>query len=110
MTVEACCQRWACVSSISIPPMAGQPATTLTVDSPMDGSEVPALVGGKPSGETMAITRVDDRHYNAVVKMNGQPLSTHASTVSPDGKTLTVNSVTQGGGQVMKFIETWVRQ
>src|SRR5262245_7016432 len=58
MSVQACCNGgfrfvW------QIPPMGGQPATTMTVDSPMDGTDVPAMVGGKPSGETMAIKRVD---------------------------------------------------
>jgi hypothetical protein len=109
MTLAACCNGglrfvW------QIPPMGGQPASTMTVDSPMDGREVPALVGGKPSGETMAITRVDDRHVRTVVKMNGQPFGTSNSTVAADGKTMTVESVFQGGGQVMKTIETWVRK
>ena len=62
LTVEACCNGglrfiW------QIPSMGGQPASTLTVDSPMNGTEVPALIGGKPTGETMAIKRTDDRHY-----------------------------------------------
>ncbi|MEK7786177.1 MAG: hypothetical protein AAB658_12260 [Chloroflexota bacterium] len=109
MTLEACCNGglrfvW------QIPSMGGQPASTMTVDSPMDGREVPALVGGKPSGETMAIKRVDDRHYSAVVKMNGQPFGTSKGTVSPDGKSMTVESAFQGGGQVTKTIETWVRK
>jgi hypothetical protein len=86
--------------------MATQPATTLTVNSPMDGTEVPALVGGKPSGETMAIKRVDDHHYSAVVKMSGKPFGTSNGTVSADGKTMTVESVSQGGGKVEKIIET----
>ncbi len=68
------------------------------------------LMGGKPSAETMAIKRIDDHHYSAVVKMNGQPFGTHNGTVSADGKTMTVESVTKGGGQVMKIIETWVRK
>jgi hypothetical protein len=86
--------------------MATQPATTLTVNSPMDGTEVPALVGGKPSGETMAIKRVDDHHYSAVVKMSGQQFGTSNGTLSAVGRTLTVESVSQAG----KIIETWVRK
>jgi hypothetical protein len=109
MTVEACCNGGLRLI-YQIPPIATQPATTLTVDSPMDGTEAPALVGGKPSGETMAIKRVDDHHYSAVVKMNGKPFGTSNGTVSPDGKTMTVESVSQGGGRVEKIIETWVRK
>ena len=76
----------------------------------MDGTEAPALVGGKPSGETMAIKRVDDHHYSAVVKMGGKPFGTSNGTVSADGKTMTVESVFQGGGNVETIIETWVRK
>lgn len=109
MRVEACCNGGLRLI-YQIPPMGTQLATTLTVDSPMDGTEVPALIGGKPSGETMAIKRIDGHHYSAVVKLNGQPFGTHNSTVSADGKTMTVESVTQGGGRVVKTIETWMRK
>jgi hypothetical protein len=54
----------------------------------------------------MAIKRVDDRHYSAVVKMNGQPFGTSNGTVSADGKSMTVDSVYQG----TKTSETWVRK
>jgi hypothetical protein len=109
LTVEACCNGgrrliW------RIPAMGNQPATTMTVDSPMDGTEAPTLVGGKSSGQMMAIKRVDDRHYSAAVKMNGQPFGTSNGTVSADGKTMTVESAFQGGGNVQKTIETWVRK
>jgi hypothetical protein len=108
LTVAACCNGGLRLTW-QIPPMANQPAATLTVDSPMDGTEVPARVGGKPSGETMAIKRVDDHHYRAVVKMGGKPFGTSNGTVSADGKTMTVESVYEGGGKVEKTIETWVR-
>ncbi|MGH9253464.1 MAG: hypothetical protein ACRD3C_02725 [Vicinamibacterales bacterium] len=109
MSVEACCNGGLRLI-YQIPPVGTQPAMTLTVDSPMNGTEVPALVGGKPSGETMAVTRVDDHHYSAVVKMNGKLFGTSNGTVSADGKTMTVESVMQAGGKVEKIIETWVRK
>lgn len=110
MTVEPCCNGGYRLV-YHVPAMQGQPPTTLTVDSPMDGTEVPALVAGKPSGETMAVERVDDRHYRAVVKMDGKPFGTSSGTLSADRKTLTVESVTQTpGGKAEKIIETWVRQ
>jgi hypothetical protein len=109
MSVEACCNGglrfiW------HIPSMGNQPATTMSVDSPMDGTEAPTMVGGKPSGPTMAIKRVDDHHYSAVMKVSGQPSGTYTGTVSVDGKTLTVESVFEVGGKVEKIIETWVRK
>ena len=105
LRVEACCNG-GLRFIYQIPPMGGMPASTMTVDSPMNGAEVPALVGGKPTGETMVIKRVDDHHYSAIVKMNGQPFGTSNGTVSADNKTMTVESVF--GAQ--KTIETWVRK
>ena len=104
MSVEACCSGGLrLIYHIAIP---NQPAVTLTVDSPMNGTEVPAFVAGKPSGETMAIKRVDDHHYTGVVKMNGEVLATSNATVSPDDKSITVENVTQG----QKVVETWIRK
>ena len=85
----------------------------LTVDSPFDGTEVPVLIAGKPSGETMAIKRVDAHHAFTVLKMNGQPFGTSKSTLSADGRTLTVESnitFAAGGRTAGKQTETWMRQ
>jgi len=105
LTVEACCNGglrliW------QIPSMAGQPASTMVVDSMMNGAEAPVLVDGKPSVETMAIKRVDDHHYIAIVKMNGKEFGTSNGTISADNKTMTVDSVYMA----QKTIETWVRK
>ena len=59
LTIEACCNGGLRLI-YKIPNMGDQPAVTMTVDSPMDGTEVPSLIGGKPSGQTMAARRVDD--------------------------------------------------
>jgi hypothetical protein len=109
MTVEACCKGGLRLV-YQIPGVATQPAATLSVDSPMDGTEAVVVVGGKPSAETMAIKRVDDHHYSTVVKMSGQLFGTSNGTVSADGKTMTVESVSQKPGTVEKIIETWVRK
>jgi hypothetical protein len=106
MTVERCCNGGYRLT-YHVPSMGGQPPATLTVDSPMDGTEVPVLLQGKPSGETMAVKRVDGRHYSAVVKMNGKPFGTSNGTLSADGNTLTVETVMQGEQQI---IETWARK
>lgn len=109
LTLEACCNGGLRLIYL-IPPIGGQPAATMTVDSPLDGRDVPVLFGGKPSGETMAITRLDDHHYKGIVKMSGQPFGTSNGTVSPDGKSMTVETISQGGGTAVKVIETWVRK
>jgi hypothetical protein len=105
MTVTKCCNGGLRLV-YNIPALQGQPASTITVDSPMDGTEVQSLVGGKPSGQTMAIRRLDDRHYEGIVKMNGQPYGTSKSTLSADAKTITVDGVY--GTQ--KVTETWIRK
>jgi hypothetical protein len=83
------------------------------VQSTLDGADAPVLVAGKPSSETMAIKRVDDHHLTALVKMNGKTFSTSKSTLSADGKTLTVeNDVTSSaaGQPVGKVVEVWVKK
>ena len=111
MTVEACCQGGFRLT-YHVPTQRGQPAMSMVIDSPMNGTEVPALVGGKPSGQTMAIKRVDDHHYTAIVKVRGQTTATSNATLSADGKTLTIETViaAAGGGAGRKEVETWVKQ
>ena len=110
MTVEACCNGGRrLIYHVDI----NGTETILTVESRFDGSEAPVVMAGKPSGETMGITRVDDHHMSAVVKMNGKAFETSKATLSADGKLLTViNDYTSsvGGQPVGKNTETWVRQ
>jgi hypothetical protein len=109
MTVEACCNG----GRRLIYRIESRGTVVMTVDSPMDGREAPVLVGGKPSGETMAIKLVDDHHTITVLRMDGKPFGTSKATLSADGKTLTVeNEVTSAaGGQTPgKTTEVWVRK
>ncbi len=111
MTVEACCGKKGRRLTYRFA-MSGTPMV-LTVASPFDGSDAPVLMGGKPTGETMAITWVDDHHVVGVVKMNGKPFGSSRSTLSPDGKTITVLSdfsSSVGGQQVGESTEVWVKQ
>lgn len=110
LTVEECCNGGLRLT-YHLPAMGDQPPSTLTLDSPMDGSEVPVLLNGKPSGETMAIKRVDAFHVSGVVKMNGQLFGTSSTTLAPDGKSATTESVAEmPGGQKQTVIETWVKK
>ena len=79
----------------------------VTVDLPMDGTEVSTMTAGKPTGQTMSAKRLDDRHYTGVVKQNGQLSLTNNATLSADGKTLTVEDKVAGGQTVT---ETWVKK
>lgn len=108
MTIAACCQGGRRI----IFRIAGT-EQMMTVESRLDGSEAPVLLDGKPSGETMAIKRLDGHHSITVVKLNGQPFGTSKATLSPDGKTITVDndfSSSVGGNPIGKSSEVWVRQ
>lgn len=90
-----------------------KPPMELTIVSNLDGNDAPVLVNGKPSGETMAIKRIDKRHSSTVVKMNGKPFGTSKGAFSEDFKTLTVEnefSESVGGNQAGKSTEVWVRK
>jgi hypothetical protein len=70
-------------------------------------------MNGKPSGETMAIKRVDAHHASTELKMNGTFFGTSKATLSADGKTLTVlndYSSSVGGRQAGKYTEVWLKQ
>jgi len=90
----------------------GKPVT-MTLQTPLDGSETPFLINGKPTGQTYAGKRVDSRHTTGVLKMNGKPLGTSKAELSADGKTITVendNTVASGGTPAGKRIEHWDRR
>lgn len=109
LTLEACCEGGLRFVWL-IPAVGTHPAMTMTVDSAMNGTEAPALVSGKPTAQTMAIKRVDNYHYVATVKMNGQPFGTSNGSVSADSTTMTVVSFFGVGNQTRKTVESWVRK
>ena len=109
LTIQACCNGGRRLTYHI--PVKGQPNMEMTVDTSLDGKDAPLLVGGKPSGQTMAITRVDAFHATSVQKMNGKPMSTSKATLSADGKTLTVeDEIGEPGGKTGKIVETWVKK
>jgi hypothetical protein len=86
---------------------------TMTIETALDGTDAPVIIAGRPSGETMGIKRLDDRHATCVLKFNGKPFGTSHAAISADGNTMTVeNEVTSaaGGQQPGKTTETWIRQ
>ena len=106
MTVAVCCKNGYRLT-YHVPIGNGQPPLVITVDLPMDGTEVPTLSAGTPTGQTMSAKRVDDRHYTGVVKVNGQPFLTNTATLSADGKSLTIEDTL---ADKQKVIETWVKK
>ena len=107
MTVAACCKGGFRLT-YHVPTRNGQPPLIVTVDLPMDGTEVPTMTAGKPTGQTMSAKRIDDRHYTGVVKQNGKLSLTNTATLSADGKTLTVEDTIAGGN--VKVTEIWTKK
>lgn len=105
MTVAPCCNGGYRLT-YHVPVANGQPPVVMTIDLPVDGTDVPTLSAGKPTGQTMSAKRVDDHHLTGVVKQNGQPFLTSTTTLSADGRTITVED-TMGG---QKVVETWVKK
>ena len=87
MTVEECCKGG---RKLTYHMNFNGTKSVMTVESPFDGTAVPVLVNGKPSGETMTIKRTDDHHTITVMTMKGRPFGTSKATLSADGKLLTV--------------------
>ena len=85
------------------------PSNVMTIVTQLDGKDAPLLMNGQPSGQTMAIKLIDDRHTFAVVKFQGKETSTAKSELSADGKVLKVDNMTPsagGAGQVVQ-VEYW---
>jgi hypothetical protein len=111
MQIEACCGGGGRRLTYHI--VIEKTETSMVIETRLDGRDAPVMVGGKPSAESMAITRVDALHASTVVKMNGAQFATSLATLSADGKTLTVvtdNTSAAGGQPVGKVTEVWVRK
>lgn len=108
MKVEMCCGNGRRISYF----FKGNPAATMIIESAFDGTEAAVLVGGKPSGETMAIKRIDSRHTLTAIKMDGKAFGTSRAELSADGNTLNVENTTAAyaGQTPTKKTEIWVKQ
>ena len=108
MTITACCS-----GGRHIVWRLNGGKNVMSVDSRLDGKDAPVLLDGKPSGETMAIRRLDAHHSSTVVTLNGHPFGTSRATLSADGRTMTVAndySASIGSQPAGKFTEVWIQQ
>jgi hypothetical protein len=111
MSVEEVGTGWKLTYKVVGPTAAA--STVSTVLTPLDGKEAPVLVNGEPSGQTMAIKRIDSRHTVTVVRYQGKERSVSKSEISPDGKVLTVETDYATSNPIKlagKQIEHWNRQ
>jgi len=84
----------------------GGGTSTMVHTTQFDGKDGPVLLDGKPTGQTMAIRRVDEHHYVNVLKMGGNTIATQNSELSADGKVIkTETTYSSPGGQ--KTVEYW---
>jgi hypothetical protein len=91
---------------------AGISPVVETFVSNLDGRESTAIMAnGGQAMVKMAVTRVDDRHWTAVVRTNGTLTSTSKVEVSADGKVLRIDSESHlPGGKTLPGTQYWDKQ
>ena len=88
-------------------------ASDTSLLTPLDGKDVPVLIGGKPSGQTMGITKIDSRHTVNVIKFEGKEIGTSKSELSANGKVIKVETDypdSNPGAPAGKQIQYWDRK
>jgi hypothetical protein len=60
----------------------------LTLVTMGDGKDSPMLVDGKPTGQSLAIRKVDANHTLTVIRLNGKDCGTSRAEISADGKVM----------------------
>ncbi|TKB89549.1 MAG: hypothetical protein E8D41_13155 [Nitrospira sp.] len=108
MTVEEVDTGWTLTYQVVGP---DAPASTVsTVQTPLNGKEVPLLVNGKPSGQTMGIKRIDTYRTVTILKFKGKETGVSKAEVSPDGKVLKIEIDYVSSNPIGKEIQYWDRQ
>jgi hypothetical protein len=75
-----------------------------------DGKDV-AVTGNSPFGDTVALTRVDERTTRINVKLAGKPSVTQTIAVSADGRTRTTTTKgTNAKGEPMDVVSFYEKQ
>jgi hypothetical protein len=88
-------------------------ASDTYIMTPLDGKDVPVLIDGKPSGQTMGITKIDSRHTVNVIKFEGKEIGVSKAELSTNGKVIKVEtdySDSNPGAPAGKQIQYWDRQ
>ena len=108
MTVEEVGSGWKLTYKLVGPDAPG--TIVSTVLTPLDGKDVPVLVDGQPSGQTMGIRRIDSRHTVTVLRFQGKETGISKAELSPNGKVLTVETDYATSNPIGKEIQYWDRQ
>lgn len=79
------------------------PEAVSTFVTQLDGKQVPLMIAGKPSDQTMGVKKLDGHHTLTVLKFQGQPMGLSKSELSPDGKVIkTETDYVDGSSSGMK--------
>jgi hypothetical protein len=84
-----------------------------TFISNLDGKESIAILGNGASAPAvkMALTRIDERHWTAIVRSGGQVTTSSKAEVSADGKVLKIeNAARSADGKTQASTQFWDRQ
>ena len=108
MTVEEVGTGWKLTYKVVSPDAPG--SLVSTVLTPLNGKDVPVLVEGKSSGQTMGINKIDRRHTVEVVKFQGKEMGISKGELSPNGKILKVETDYADSNPIRKEIQYWDRQ
>ncbi|BFU96953.1 MAG: exported protein of unknown function [Nitrospira sp.] len=88
-------------------------ASDTTIATMLDGKDVPVLIDGKPSKQTMGISKVDGRHTVNVIKFGGKDIGVSKAELSADGKLIKVETdypESNPGAPAGKQIQFWDRK
>ena len=91
---------------------AGIAPVSETFVTNLDGRESTAILGnGAAAMVKMAVTRVDERHWTAVVRTGGTVTSTSRVEISADGKVMKIDTESHlPGGKTLPGTQYWDRQ
>ena len=85
----------------------------MTLSTQLDGKDAPVLLNGRPTGQTIAVRRLDSHHTSTVLKYQGKEFGTSKAELSADGKVMKVEndiSAAIGGLAMGKYVEYWDRK
>jgi len=88
-------------------------ASDTTIVTMLDGKDVPVLLDGKPSKQTMGISKVDGRHTVNIIKFGGKEIGVSKAELSADGKLIKVETdypESNLGAPAGKQIQFWDRK
>jgi hypothetical protein len=110
MILEEMSTGWNVTYKVVGPGAAG--ASDTHIMTSLDGKDVPVLIDGEPSGQTMGVTKIDSHHTVNVIKSKGKEIGVSKAELSTNGKVIKVEtdySDSNPGAPAGKQIQYWDR-